>query len=252
MPRGNSKPDALARVIARAGEALLHEPGEIRISSIAAKAQCSTATIYEIYGSKENLLDDALSRLLLDWPAPSPSSDRTEPFGALLAYAAARIEYFNSDHTRRLFVALRRRGERGAVIARGLMLKRASFHKLVDLVSAAAAQGRICANDPEAVAYLISSGTALEPIMAADLFGVGSCVDKAAILRKVFAAFVIDEGVEQLAAFLAACPPRPALAEHRLPLAADYRGDEASDACPRFVRRTLISLGVASPSISVQ
>ena len=193
-----------------------------------------------------------MSRLLLDWAPPSPRRDLDDPFGALLDYTEARLDYFSNDRTRRLLNAVRKRRERGAIIACGLMSKRACFHTVVELVAAAGEAGLLRIEDPEAAAYLISAGAAHEAIMTGDLFDFGAVVDKGGILLKLFANFVTPRGTECLNAFIAARPQRTQTVERRLPLGLHDRADDETNACPMFVRRTLISLGVASPSIHIQ
>lgn len=247
MTQVSTKQDALKRVLSVASEMLLNEPCEIKVVRIAELARCSTATIYEVYGSKDNLLDDALSRLLLEWPAPIPRLENDDPFASLLSYVKSRIDFLSHHHTRRLLSAIWRRPERARVIAMGLMFRRACYRDLVELVSASIDTGMIRSCDPDNIAYLICSASTYEPIMTANFLDISEPVDSASIIRKILGVLVTDTGQLPLEAYLEKLDSGMRGVSH-FPQRGDYRPYRPDNACEAYVRSALISLGIPSPS----
>lgn len=250
MSQGNTKQDALERVILVASDMLLNEPCEIKMVKIAELARCSTATIYEVYGSKDNLLDDALSRLMLEWPAPIPRLENDDPFLSLLSYLKARIEFLSHRHTRQLLSAIWRRPERARAIAMGLMRRRACYRDLVELVSACIDTGMLRPCDPDTIAYLLCSASTYEPIMTAYFLDISDPVDPASIIRKLLSALVTELGQPPLEAYLAKFGSGSNVSH--FPPRGDYLPYRPDNACEGYVRSALMSLGVPSPSAYAQ
>lgn len=244
------KTQALDRVTSETMALLLEKPlHEISISEIAARSHCSTATIYEIYGSKDNLFDDALAQLLLDRSPPQPVPTEAEPFRALLAYMEARIRYFCMAETRAMFQAMRQRRHRLSVLSQRLMYNRVWFTIAADLVSGAMSQGHLRETDADAVTYIIFGMAAYEPVIASDLFGSGAPVLAREMLRKSITPLATELGQSILADWISAMPQDPPAGTQLLPLSRHDQRVCDEGACVAMVRGTLKSLGISSPSV---
>ena len=242
----NKKTLALDRVMGiTCGMILDRHYSDISVAEIAAQARCSTATIYEVYDTKDNLYIDALAQLLLTWAPPAPSDDQHGALPAILSYTRARIEYFAHPRTRAMFRALRERSERGAVVAQQLMETRASFGSLVLLVEQAFAENMLRSSDPESVAYLIVAGAIYEATAVAEVFGVNSSVDVAHIMGRIFTPLTLPEGQAVLERFLEEIPLD--VEARKLPLSAQHIQAHEELQCSAMMRKTLIGVGVPSP-----
>lgn len=242
----NKKALALDRVISITSQMILERNyADISVAEIASEARCSTATIYEVYGTKDNLYVDALAQLLYAWAPPAPGHGEGCALQVILQYAQARTEYFAHRQTRMLVKALRESGERGRIVAQQLMEARASFGALVMLVEQAFDEQTLRRTDGESVAYLIAAGAIYEAFTGAVLLGNDAPVDVAMIMKRIFLPLVEGEGIAILERFASAIPTGPIA--HRLPLAAHNMNVRLELDCSTIMRKTLIGLGVPAP-----
>lgn len=244
----DKKSMALERVIDLTGQMIVEmQFSEISVAEIAARARCSTATIYEVYGNKENLFIDALGQMLLNWAPPTPTVESEGPFAGILTYTWARIKYCSHRRTRGLLRAMRERSDRGALLASRLMELRGNFGMLINIVEGAFDEGLLRRTDAESVAYCVVANSVYEALSIGNFFGADAEVDAPAIIRKIFTPLVTEEGAARLAVFLKSVQDEKSNDCQHLPLAAHHLGQYDDRECKVLVHSTLIDLGVPSP-----
>ena len=205
----NKKSESLARVAEAAIEAFSRYPyDEVLVGDIAAKARCSTATVYEAFGGKDQLYEHVRARLFDQRPRQTPLE---APVGApSLAYLV--------DYLLELFETLT-----GPAI--GLLTTPAAgaaasgykpwehtgldFAAITAEVSRCMEAGLLRRGDPHAVAFLLYAGISYEPMLYNLMCREPIALDAAAILRSIFDPLTTDRGAAALRVRLAqiARPP---------------------------------------------
>lgn len=238
---------ALERVIENACNAILNNKfHSVSVSEIAHASRCSTATIYEIYGSKDNLFTDALGKLLHDWAAPEPKTDSEDSFESLFDYMRERLFYFEHPTTRRLLAAIHDGESRGGHISRWLMDQRSSFRQLVSLIEDTIRSGDLVMMDSDSIGYIMMASSSYESVMAGIIMGTEAKVDHIEILRKSFTPLVTCQGAARLNILLRTLPEVEI--EDRLPLSMQH-------CMPPYARKMalrekLFDLGIPSPHLT--
>jgi AcrR family transcriptional regulator len=180
---------------------------DVSIRDIAAQAGCSTATIYEIYGSKAGLyLDVRRAALRRSAPLPHDVTGST-PLQSLLIYAWRRIDFLTRytnaaahdypDDVDR---------EKLHAVARSAMAENNPVREVRSLVDQCQASGLIRQGEAAAIAYTICAGVGFDPVIVRLMFDSEAVVDPKPIIGLVFRCFVTRQGLAELEAFMDARP----------------------------------------------
>lgn len=192
------KRHTIERVTRIAAERFARLPLEkVSVGEIAAAAHCSTATIYEIFGSKEGLYRCALENEMALTPLPKPEhTGGGSPLIALLEFLEDRIRNLSDpDHvtTQRLIsthIALA-----GDIISPRKDRVQRQLAASIELeVQRAINAGLIRQLDVESVTYILLACSAYEPLVSALFTPQPKEVDVFILLRKTFAPLLTDEG----------------------------------------------------------
>ena len=195
------KAESLQRAL-DATVALIIERGsdQLSIAEVAAVARCSTATIYDVYGSKEDLLLEACGRGETIWPRPMVHKNTNkDSFTNLLTYLAERVTYLCSHRCTNLLRATisHPRVDTEAMKKRLQDLDQLSL--LAEQTKIAMRCGDIKKSDPDAVAYTILASVSFEPIMINLL--LHETVDPPALIRTAMSCHVTEQGRKALDAW---------------------------------------------------
>jgi AcrR family transcriptional regulator len=168
----------------------------VSIAELATRARCSTATIYEMFETKEQLFREALLYLQQREPGPVLCSNGPDDqaFIAILDYSVARIAFLSSARMRGMLLASLPWAERTREEMRILFRERDQAGRLSEAIVAAMRAGHLHAvPDVEATAYCLLAAMSFEPLMM-NLYRFEP-VDTIALLRTVLAPFLTVTGV---------------------------------------------------------
>lgn len=186
----------VSRVLAVTAELLVARGyTAVSIAEVAATARCSTATIYEMFETKERLCREAL--LDLQQREPTPTLDAEGPdeaaLPAMLDYAMARIGYLSSIRIRGMLLASMLWAEQSRERMRALFRERDQAARLTQAVAAATRAGHIRpSGDPAATGYCLLAAITYEPLMM-NLHSFRE-VDALALLHTALAPFLTPAG----------------------------------------------------------
>jgi AcrR family transcriptional regulator len=193
----------VGRVLAVAAELLVARGyAAVSIAEIAATARCSTATIYEMFETKERLCREALHDLQRREPTPRLDAEGPddEALPAVLDYAMARIGYLSSIRIRGMLLASMLWAEQSREGMRALFRERDQAARLIRAIAAATRAGHIRpAGDPAATGYCLLAAITYEPLMM-NLHCFPQ-VDATALLRTALAPFLTPAGEAVLQAW---------------------------------------------------
>lgn len=182
-----------------------HKLKDMSINLIAKEARCSTATIYEVFGSRDGLYRVAAetSIQLGDHPrmGPSGGADRLH---SLFAFCEARIAHLrNHERGRGEHVLNSHFNISGAAMQDYVRRQLAYIQRVVEQpVNAGIIEGLIRPLDVAAVVHCIVSGTGFGPMVTGNyLLEDGPGVPE--ILRLTFAPLLTEKGSEALESYLA-------------------------------------------------
>ena len=208
---------ALERVLSTARHAFEQQPYDrVSIAQIALAARCSTATIYETYGSKRELYEFVLlSKLRATAPLLPNTTVGNSALDTLLCYAHDRIAFFAD--TTRPFTYLRPEGLNAARLIHETMARSDPVPAVAALIGKCQDRGWIREGDAAAIAYVICSSLAFEPLIVRLMFGEDRAFDAEPVIRTTFRCFLTPPGIERLDRFLgdlrqpgsAMSPPQP-------------------------------------------
>jgi len=193
------KTDSLQRVLEVATDFFIRQRfDDVSMAGIAKAARCSTTTMYEVYGGKEQLFMAALEKLL--HPAPLVRSAGMTAFAQLLATAQARIEVMSVPRTRGMIMAIMRgpdplRERYGEVIAASRKAVRQELHAAIE---SAVAAGRLRPLPAEVVLDNFFAVTAYEPMLLALLEDIDFPSSPSRLLRSLFVPLVTEAGRYEL------------------------------------------------------
>jgi AcrR family transcriptional regulator len=202
----DKKARSLQRVLEIAAQTFVRQPFEsVSVGAIAEAAHCSTATIYDIYRSKQELFLAAISHALYECRSPHIVETSSEvSLRNLFLYAEARTRFLSSPEYRNI----RRAVKSQAYLTEPLEREFASQqHELVmsDLlpeVKACCTAGLLRALPPESIARNIAAGVFYEATVHEVIQGGGTPIKFDDVIRFIFAPLVSPEGEKQLASFL--------------------------------------------------
>lgn len=208
----NKKANSIERVVATAADIFAtRRLADVSVTTIAEQSHCSTATIYEVFGSKEGLYRAAVSRVMarLSPPAAQHQADETALF-SLLDYAERRLVFLLSPARnaadRQVIGHLDLTADLlSTIIDREIVCL---HHTIGTHVAACIAEGTLRVLDQDALVFCIAAGTAHEPLTMGLFYKDAPRCDMAAILRKTFLPLVTDSGQIQLDAYFQALQAR--------------------------------------------
>jgi AcrR family transcriptional regulator len=179
--------------------------GAVSLTEISGLAHCSTTTIYEVFGSKENLFLAAMAHTLKGYAPPGiePGQYPNE-LEKLVHYAEARIRWLATPQQRRICTSLispfaeirhlvKEDFDAKYVVISGFIVSMAS--KCID-------QRLLRPLDLDVIVHGILSGTIYQPFVFPLLYGEEVQTNFRDILHKVFAPLVTPAGKAVLDKYL--------------------------------------------------
>jgi len=171
---------------------------KVTVGEIAARAHCSTATIYEIYGSKSELYfevrRDKAKSVHIPMPRKVPNAKSLQ---SLLSYACDRIRSVSEIPDIQNYYKPPKRIDKKRLrgITRGLVRRATPLPTLKPAVEQAMQAGLLRRTDAEATAYLIWTALGWEAAMLGFLYDSEVEIDPAEVIRMVFTPLVTREGI---------------------------------------------------------
>jgi AcrR family transcriptional regulator len=201
----DTKGESVQRILDVAADIFVwHRLEDVSMGTIAQLAHCSTATIYQTYGSKEDLFVSAMGRRL-ERSVPSVE----EPLGqiglaALLHIVRVRIETVSTPPNRALLRALCRQPELMRKPINEIMKRvRQRFIGLLDPQIAVAIEEGLLRPLPQAVISNAIMGLSVyEASQTSLLFGNDDSASLAETLRNTFLPLVSEKGAALLDQYL--------------------------------------------------
>jgi AcrR family transcriptional regulator len=219
----NKKTESLNRAIQTAAELFSERPFEdVQIAEIAARAHCSSATIYEAFETKKGLFRAALLHNTgAKWPELTREHAPTTLF-PLMNFLTARIAGLSRPRMHNFWRSVSSDTTHVEKVMQNSLLDIGRLGVMVEEVQACMDEGLIHAGDASAVAYLLMAGTGYEPVVYGLLYGRAAATSPSAIVEAVLTPLVTDTGRKELAAFIGRPaaeaanedPPRPSLLEY--------------------------------------
>jgi AcrR family transcriptional regulator len=219
----NKKTESLNRAVDAAAQLFSERPfDEVQIAEIAARARCSSATIYGAFETKKGLFRAALQRHSgKNWPAlaqaPGPGS-----LANLLAYLSERISSLSTPVMQNFWRSVSTDTTHVEKVMQDSVLGTDRLAAIVDEVERCMDAGLLRRSDPSAVAYLLLAGTGYEPVVYGLLFNPDAGYNAPAIIDAVLSPLVTEQGRVELTSFVNASksngPPeegaKPSLLEY--------------------------------------
>lgn len=199
---------ALKRILTCTLDLLSERPGQqFSISEVAEMSRTSTATIYEKFSSKSELIFQAVAyyHRALSLPKIDIPADDSQAFATLVDYLERRIIFLSSTATRGSFIALITQ-ERGPQLFDSLGGSGFRLHELSQVIAAATRAGELRKGDSERIAYGISTSTGFEPVIMNLIRNVRTNI--ADVLEQALDPFVTQGGRKKLKAAIEACRSR--------------------------------------------
>lgn len=199
----NKKLVSIQRALEVAAELFLQRRFEdVSIKEIAAAAHCSATTIYDIYGSKDQLFVEAIAHHNRTWHAPQISPVAGDSLRPLLDYANARIRFLAHRRSRAAMRAVTARGRRIKEVEREVHEQQSYFAAVIAEIKSCISSKLLRPYGADVIAYDIIAGVAFEPTIFGQLYGDETPVHVGEIIRKVFTPLVTQAGARELAAYL--------------------------------------------------
>jgi AcrR family transcriptional regulator len=202
----DKKLKALQRVLDHAAKAVAEGTFHtVSVNEIAELAHCSTATIYEVYGNKENLFLAALSHTLQSMERPRFQAQESGcPLERLLSYTEARARWLAGTKQRKISRSVVAPNDRMRhLVSEDLRNEALYTVEVLSLtIQSSMNAGLLRPLEPETVVYNIMAGTIYEPLVFGLIFGEETPVHYAHMLRHVFTPLVTAKGRQVLEKFL--------------------------------------------------
>lgn len=191
---------ALTRILKCTLDLLSDRPGrQFSISEVAEMSRTSTATIYEKFSSKDELIFQAVAyyHRALSLPKIEMPSDDEQAFATLIDYLERRVAFLSSKVTRGSFIALITQ-ERGPALFDSLGGSGFRLHELSQVIAGTMRAGQLRKGDSERIAYGISTSTGFEPVVMNLIRNVQT--DVADVVEQALDPFVTAAGRKRLRA----------------------------------------------------
>ena len=205
----NKKAESLARAIRVARTLFRDKPYEdVSIAEIAARAKCSSATIYEAFESKSGLYEEVRLKEIAPTWSLVPGAGRSGLAG-LISYFLGRALYLGSPEAHNLIRSAPHNREAVRRSVEQSIQMRSQLGDVVAEIESCISSGLLKKGDPQAIAYVLYAASGFEPIMYGQLFRDDLAFNPAAIVRTVFSVLVTEKGRKALDRLLPADePPR--------------------------------------------
>ena len=190
---------SLARAIGVAAEMFaVRGYQNVSITDIAVAAHCSTATIYEAAGTKQDFFLKALNWAHDAWRSPSvaPLSAGMSALEAIVDFGVRRVTYLCDPHSRNLTALTLVAADRAREGLKKLFRERDQAIGLEQLVRMAMNEGTLRVTSTRSAVHCILSAMSFEPILMNLYFR--RRVDILALLRTVLDPLLTVGGREEL------------------------------------------------------
>jgi AcrR family transcriptional regulator len=201
----NKKAVALTRVLEVAARHFVDQRFEmVSVSAIAHEAHCSTATIYECYGNKDNLFVNAMSRKVQECLLSLSTHVGDVGLRALLQFVRTRVQALCSPSGRAVCMAINRQPEITQRTLSNAMteVRRDTESALKLLIESARSEGSLRPIAVDIIRYNIVAISAYEGTLFGLIYGIGTAIEIPTLLRGMFAPLVSDDGRQILDRFL--------------------------------------------------
>jgi AcrR family transcriptional regulator len=202
----NKKAMSLARAL-DAGVELISTRGldQVSIAEIAAAGRCSTATIYDVFGSKERMLDEIIERgrQVCDAPRAGLPETPADALECLLNFLTRRVEFLSASRTAGMFKASLSRSIANAEKTERLFAERDPLPRVTILIEQAMTAGDFRQIDPATCAYCVLATVSFEPLLANLWFS--ESVNIAALIGTAVSLHLTPAGIDKLSAWTSAC-----------------------------------------------
>lgn len=199
----HKKTESLARAV-EAAAAMFSEKAfeQVQVAEIAARARCSSATIYEVFETKKGLFRAVqMLRLERQWPHFTNGPGEATLVG-LMDYLSSRVAGLSKPamHNFLRSASVDAENSRGNIAY--LIERESHLGALIGEVQKCVDAGLLRRGDPSAIAYVMLAGSGYEPVMYGLMFGSDATCDTAAILKMVLGPLVTKRGKAQLKAYI--------------------------------------------------
>ncbi|MDB5970629.1 MAG: TetR/AcrR family transcriptional regulator [Hydrocarboniphaga sp.] len=200
----NKKPETLQRVLEIASLLFVEHPfPEVSVITIAKLAHCSTATIYDCFGGKEQLFAAAVRHRLKEClPYLDTLHDR-QGLDALLEFTKARIEALSRPTTRAILNAISKQSEilQPALAQQMQELQRETDDTAYLCIRGALDEGSLRPLPVETLRYSIFAVSAYGPTLLS-LYGTQYPMSMPDAIERTFNAIVSESGKAILERYL--------------------------------------------------
>jgi AcrR family transcriptional regulator len=199
----NKKTESLNRAIQTAAELFSERPFEdVQIAEIAARAHCSSATIYEAFETKKGLFRAALLHNSgANWPVLTRTGTPTTLF-PLMTFLVERIGGLSKPSMHNFWRSVSSDTTHVEKVMQHSLLGPDRLGVMVEEVQLCMDEGLLRAADASAVAYLLMAGTGFEPVVYGLMYGRAAATSPIAIVEAVLSPLVTELGRQELAAFV--------------------------------------------------
>lgn len=200
-----AKSESVQRILDVAGDIFVwHRLEDVSMSTIAQLAHCSTATLYQAFGSKENLFVSAMGHRLEQSVPTVREPLRQAGLAALLHIVRVRVETVSTPPNRALFRALCRQPDLMQRPINEIMKRvRQRFIDLLDPQIRVAVEEGLLRPLPQAVISNAIMGLSVyEASQTSLLFADDDSASPAQILRNTFLPLVSEKGADVLEQYL--------------------------------------------------
>lgn len=219
----NKKTESLNRAVEAAAQLFSERPfNEVQIAEIAARARCSSATIYGAFETKKGLFRAALLKNSgKDWPALARDTQPAS-LSKLLAFLSDRIVGLSTPAMHNFWRSVSTDTVHVENVMQHSVFGSDRLDTIIDEVEQCMDEGLLRRSDPTAATYLLLAGTGYEPVVYGLLFGRETGGEAAAIINAVLGPLVTELGQAELTAFVEASKsnapqeevPKPSLLEY--------------------------------------
>jgi len=200
----NKKIESLTRALQTAAQMFSERPFEqVQVAEIAARARCSSATIYEAYETKKGLFRAAMAQNSGNaWPNLTNDPDPPS-LTHLMDFLSERMAGLATPRMSNFWRSVSVDTPHVENVMEQMLHRTDHLSTIVEEVRRCMDQGLLRRGDPKAVAYLILAGTGYEPLAYGLLFGLDATCGAAAILEAVLGPLVTGLGQAELNSFVA-------------------------------------------------
>jgi AcrR family transcriptional regulator len=202
----NKKSETLQRVLEIASLLFVEHPfAEVSVITIARLAHCSTTTLYDVFGSKEQLFAAAVRQRLAECLPQLDTLHERQGLDALLEFTRARIEALSRPTTRAILGAISKQAEiLQPVLARQMTeAQRETDETAYRCIRGALAEGSLRPLPEETLRYSIFAVSAYGPGLLS-LYGTQYPVSMSDAIRMTFEPIVSESGKVILERYLRA------------------------------------------------